>query len=185
MAISDINIQLKIRESDIAEFEKLFNRFYEPLCRQAFSVVHDMDAAEDIVQEFFYSFWKNRQQLSIRLALSAYMFRSVRNNALHYLKHRAVEQQYEGEMKNMATTTVLPETSLMQDDELNQLVEKALHEMPPRCSEVFKMSRFEGKKYREIAETMKISVKTVEADMGKALQFFRKQLSEYTTGETG
>jgi RNA polymerase sigma-70 factor (ECF subfamily) len=64
--------------------------------------------------------------------------------------------------------------------ELNKIISSTLQQMPERCSTVFRMNRFEGKKYREIAEIMSISIKTVEADMGKALQFFRKSLKDYS-----
>ena len=70
-------------------------------------------------------------------------------------------------------------------NELNYAVNETLQQMPERCSLVFRMNRFEGKKYREIAEILSISVKTVEADMGKALQIFRKSLKDYTGEGTG
>jgi RNA polymerase sigma-70 factor (ECF subfamily) len=64
--------------------------------------------------------------------------------------------------------------------DLEKVIQATLQQMPQRCSAVFRMNRFEGKKYREIAEILSVSVKTVEADMGKALQIFRKSLREFT-----
>jgi RNA polymerase sigma-70 factor (ECF subfamily) len=69
--------------------------------------------------------------------------------------------------------------------ELNKIIGSTLQQMPKRCSMIFRMNRFEGKKYREIAEILSISVKTVEADMGKALQLFRKSLKEFTNEQVG
>lgn len=66
-------------EPDLKEFEKVFRKYYEPLCRYAYSIVRDADEAEEIVQEFFYTFWLNRNRISIRLSLKSYLYRSVRN----------------------------------------------------------------------------------------------------------
>lgn len=181
MLIPDFYLQRKIQGGDIREFERLFVKYYKPLCLHANKIVKDIDAAEDIVQEFFYNFWKNRESFSPRISLNAYLYQSIRNNSIHYLEHLAVKEIY---TKQVLTDfqDILPETSPenieMQD--LNRIIQLTLKEMPERCSRVFKMNRFEGKKYREIAEILSVSVKTVEADMGKALQLFRKSLAEFT-----
>ena len=181
MNLPDFYIQKKIQGGDIREFERLFTRYYEPLCRHANKILRDMDAAEDIVQEFFYNFWKNRQSFSIRLSLNAYLYQSIRNNSFHYLEHLAIRQTYAEKVLNDNHELIPAE---IQDNvemkELNNAIHATLTQMPERCSRIFRMNRFEGKKYREIAEILSISVKTVEADMGKALQLFRKSLKEYT-----
>jgi RNA polymerase sigma-70 factor (ECF subfamily) len=138
-----------------------------------------MDAAEDIVQEFFYNFWKNRETTQPVLSLNAYLYQSIRNNSLRYLQHQLIKQQY----ADKATAMKKPEPdeeALLEMEELNIAIDKTLKKLPERCSRIFRMNRFEGKKYREIAEIMSISVKTVEADMGKALQVFRSSLKEFT-----
>jgi RNA polymerase sigma-70 factor (ECF subfamily) len=139
-----------------------------------------MDASEDIVQEFFCNLWKNRQDMNAAFSLSAYLFRSVHNNALHYLAHRSVKQKYEvaeqGDRRLCSRETL----TRLELQELERAVEQTLRKLPERCARVFKLNRFEGKKYREIAEMLSISVKTVEADMGMALREFRETLGEYT-----
>lgn len=143
-----------------------------------------MDVAEDIVQEFFYNFWKNRESFSPKLSLNAYLYQSIRNNSLHYLQHLAVRETFARSMVNDYQETGTTEN---QDNvelkELNQVINATLQQLPERCSQIFRMNRFEGKKYREIAEILSISIKTVEADMGKALRIFRKSLKEYTGEE--
>jgi RNA polymerase sigma-70 factor, ECF subfamily len=181
MSLADFYIQKKIQGGDIREFERLFVKYYEPLCKQANKILKDMNTAEDIVQEFFYQFWKNRESFSLKLSLNAYLYQSIRNNSLHYLEHLSVRQSYSQQVYNdlneMEPSVIQGEVE-MQD--LNKVINTTLLQMPERCSMVFRMNRFEGKKYREIAEILSISVKTVEADMGKALQLFRKSLKEYT-----
>jgi RNA polymerase sigma-70 factor (ECF subfamily) len=184
MSITDFYIQKKIQGGDIREFERLFVKYYEPLCRHADKILKDMDTAEDIVQEFFYNFWKNRESFSPKLSLNAYLYQSIRNNALHYLQHLAVRETY---AQHVISDFQEPMQEESQEDiemqELNRAIHTTLQQMPERCSRIFRMNRFEGKKYREIAEILSVSVKTVEADMGKALQFFRKSLKEFTGEE--
>jgi len=181
MNLPDFHIQKKIQGGDIREFERLFTRYYEPLCRHADKILKDMDTAEDIVQEFFYNFWKNRESFSIKLSLNAYLYQSIRNNALHYLQHLAVRETYARDITGEYQETIQSgDQEEVELQDLNRVISATLQQMPERCSRIFRMNRFEGKKYREIAEILSISVKTVEAEMGKALQLFRKSLKEFT-----
>lgn len=182
MDLNDFYIQRKIQGGDIKEFERLFTKYYEPLCRFANTFLKDMDTAKDIVQEFFYGFWKNRISFTLKLSLNSYLYQSIRNNALHYLQHIAVRQKYAEALKNETQDTFF----VSQPDEigyreLNKVIDETLKQLPERCSRIFCLNRFEGKKYWEIAEILSISIKTVEADMGKALQLFRKALKDYNT----
>jgi len=171
--------QTRIKQDDLVEFEKLFKSFYSPLCHYAFKFLKDMDLAEEIVQEFFYNYWKNRQTMDIQISIKSYMFRSIRNNSLKYLEHVRVVKKYEQNFKNTNITEPGLETNELEVKELNEIIESTLNELPERCRLIFRLSRFEGLKYSEIAEKLSISVKTVEANMGKALQLFRKNLKQY------
>lgn len=141
-----------------------------------------MDTAEDLVQEFFYQFWKNRETFTLRWSLSAYLYQSIRNNALHQLEHLAIRKRHTEEVarefRDVVPAQLQTETEL---NDLRKIINVTLLQMPERRSRIFRMNRFEGKKYREIAELLSISEKTVEADMGKALQLFRKSLKEFMT----
>ncbi len=181
MNLTDFSIQKKIQGGDIMEFERLFMKYYKPLCCHADKILKDRDASEDLVQEFFYLFWKNRETFTPKFSLNAYLHQSIRNNALHYMEHLAVRKRYAEQVFNECKD-LLPSHMQTEPDlnELDEVVNKTLRQMPERCSRIFLMNRFEGKKYREIAEILSVSVKTVEADMGKALQMFRKSLKDYT-----
>ncbi|MCK9422057.1 MAG: RNA polymerase sigma-70 factor [Bacteroidales bacterium] len=180
MNLNDLSIQKKIQAGDIREFERLFMKFYEPLCHHADKILNDMDTAEDLVQEFFYLFWKNRETFTLKFSLNAYLYRSIRNNAFHYLEHLAIRKNYAEnvfrEFQDMMPAHLQTDVDL---NDLGKAINATLEQMPERCSLIFQMNRFEGKKYREIAEILSISVKTVEAEMGKALQIFRKSLRDY------
>ena len=171
--------QTKIKQDDLGEFEKLFKSYYSPLCHYAFRFLKDMDSAEEIVQEFFYNYWKNRHTMNIQISIKSYMFRAVRNNSLKYLEHVKVVKKYEQNFIDSNSSNIGIETDELEVKELNDIIEATLNELPERCSQIFKLSRFDGLKYNEIAEKLSISVKTVEANMGKALQLFRKNLKQY------
>jgi len=180
MNLKDVFIQRKIQDGDIREFERLFTLYYEPLCRHADRILNDMDVAEDLVQDFFYQFWKNRETFTVKWSLNAYLYRSIGNNAVHYMKHMAMRRRYAEKVASDfhdAVPSHFPADAEMMD--LDRIINATLRQMPERCSRIFRMNRFDGKKYHEIAEILSISVKTVEADMGKALKMFRKSLKEY------
>jgi RNA polymerase sigma-70 factor (ECF subfamily) len=94
MNLADYQIRKKIQGGDIHEFEHLFLEYFKPLCRQAYLLLGDMDQAEDIVQEFFYNFWKNREEIIINSSLNAYLFQSIRNNAIRCLEQQALKREY-------------------------------------------------------------------------------------------
>jgi len=186
MPLTDFYIQKKIQDGDIGEFERLFEKYYIPLCHHANNILKDMDAAEDVVQEFFYHFWKNRESFRLKLSLNAYLYQSIRNNALQHLKFITIRESYTDQVKsNLSGLSASDNQNTIEMHEINKAIQITLQQMPERCARVFQMNRFEGKKYREIAEILSVSIKTVEADMGKALQLFRKSLKEFTGEEAG
>jgi RNA polymerase sigma-70 factor, ECF subfamily len=170
-------LQIKIKSNDVEAFEKIFREHYSPLVLFATKIVNDPDVAEEIVQEFFYQYWKNREQMNIKFSLKSYFYQSVRNNALKYLRHESVKQKYASGMA--ASNTPQSFSPDYGEKELQNIIENVLENLPQRCSLIFRMNRFEGLTYKEIANKLSISVKTVEADMGKALKAFRNKLTKY------
>lgn len=168
-----------IRSGDEKAFEHLFKAQYPILCGYARKYLDDTDQAEEIVQEMFFSFWQKKEKLEINISLEAYLFRSVRNSCLNYLKHLKIREQYKlannQEIKRKEQEVHDSVVAL----ELQQRIEHVINQLPPERKKIFKMSRYEELKYKEIAEKLKISVKTVEAQMGKALKFLRLHLADY------
>ena len=168
----------RIRQGDKQEFEKLFRSSYVSLVRYAKTFVKDHDTSEEIVQDLFFRLWQDRQNLRIESSLNGYLFRSVHNRALHYIEHQKVVSRHAGEMAVGAEVSSEPVTDSIYYSELQTRVTRVLERLPERCRMIFRMNRFEGLKYYEIAEKLAVSLKTVEADMGKALREFRKVLAE-------
>lgn len=175
---SDSEIIGRIRQGDKQEFEKLFRSSYVSLVRYAKTLIRDLDASEEIVQELFFRLWQDRQTIRIESSLNGYLYRSVHNRALHYLEHQKVVSRHAGEVLAAADMTSEPVTDAIYYHELQARVARVLERLPERCRLIFKMNRFEGLKYIEIADKLAVSLKTVEADMGKALKEFRKALAE-------
>ncbi len=175
---SDSEIIGRIRQGDKQEFEKLFRSSYVSLVRYAKTLIRDHDASEEIVQDLFFRLWQDRQNLRIESSLNGYLFRSVHNRALHYIEHQKVISRHAGEMIAGAELTSEPVTEAIYYHELQVRVARVLERLPERCRMIFRMNRFEGLKYNEIADKLAVSLKTVEADMGKALKEFRKALAE-------
>ena len=179
MAFTDIIYQRGARNDDISAFEMLFKRHYEGLVNYSRSFLKDRDAAEEIVQQFFYNFWKNRKEINIKVSLKSYLYRSVRNNSLKYLDSLGVRKRYADRVLSMSKDHIVYDSDEMEFAELNEIIEDTLSELPERCGRVFRMSRFEGMKYDEIAKELSVSVKTVEANMTRALKLLRERLENY------
>ena len=165
----------KIIAGDEKAFEVVFNKYYKRLCIYASRFLFTDESAEEVVQEVFVRFWERSDSLNPESSLAAYLYRSVYNTCLNLIKHEKVKDNYKSYVLNYMDQN----SSDLQDEEeqkelLNQVV-LAIDELPPRCSEIFKLSRFEGLKYQEIADHLEISLKTVEVQMGKALRVLREK----------
>jgi RNA polymerase sigma-70 factor (family 1) len=160
-------------------YDLLFRHYYTPLCSHAIRYVYSREVAEDIVSEVFLSFWKNAVHENITTSFRAYLFTSVRNKCFTYLKwelnREAAEELDEVTPESLHTQP----DRLMEFDELHMRIEKIIAGLPPQNQKVFLMSRFAGKSYQEIAETLQISKKAVEAHISKALVEFRKALKNH------
>lgn len=164
--------------SDDQEFEKLFKANFNALHAYAFSILKDEDLAEEIVQGMFLKFWERRHHLNIQ-SIKAYLYKSVYNDSLNHLKHEKTKHKYHVFTKNSMNSENEDASSRMQLSELQHQIGKAMAQLPQQCRTIFQLSRFEELKYREIADQLGISVKTVENQMGKALKILRYQLADF------
>ena len=172
------NITKLIREGNLKEFERIFKEFYPQLCLYALRFVKTKDLSEEIVQNLFCQIWENRKELNIHTSIKAYLYRSTYHNALQVLRKIGSHNKYKEYVKHHFTEND-SSTNKLDEKEINKIVQQTLSSLPQRCGTIFKMSRFEGLKYQEIAQKLSISIKTVEANMGKALKAFRHNLKDY------
>ncbi|KEO72215.1 RNA polymerase sigma-70 factor [Anditalea andensis] len=179
MQISDQKVFFAIQQGDIPEFEMLFKNHYSPLCRFAFTYLADPDAAEEVVQATFIGFWEKLESTQIETSLKAYLYSSVRNACLNELKRQKVRQLHADKVMAGGVSFSLPSDQFILKNELEEKIGEAIQSLPEQCRLIFRMSRYEELKYRDIADQLNISVKTVENQMGKALKLMRAQLKDY------
>lgn len=166
-----------IRQGSSGAFERFFKSHYQALCGFAATYVKDADAAEDIVQNTFLTIWQKREGLELRQSLKSYLYTSVRNACLNKLKSEKIRDQYRAD--NIGSEENGESSDHLEEMELSERISKAIVEMPPERQKIFLMSREEGLKYKEIAEKLNKSIKTVENQMGKALKYMREELADF------
>ena len=160
-------------------FELLFKEQYTNLCRYSLSFVHDPEYAREIVQEVFISLWEKRHETNILTSVRSYLYRAVKNKSIDYLRSSKAKQKFEQEtLLNKLPDTGNP-AELTEYSELEKMIEKALKKLPAKCYTIFSMSRFDNLTNKQIAERLKLSVKTVEAQMTIALRKLKNSMEKF------
>ena len=159
-------------------FEEVFRAHFSELHAYAYTMLQQDDQAEEIVQQVFYKLWLKRSDLAIQQTLKAYLYKSVHNDCLNYIKHKKVKIAHQQHVLHTQEQSSSPVQHLAAR-ELKEKIQEALAQLPEQCRTIFQLSRFENLKYREIAEQLQLSVKTVENQMGNALKVMRQHLAAY------
>lgn len=168
-------VRVAFAESTSKGFEALFRLYYQALYSHALRFVYTKEKAEDIVCDVFYDFWKSNSFHSLQSTYRAYLYAAVRNRSYTYIRYELKEEKNltSPESSEQISAGANPE-SIIEYDELHQRIEQVIQELPTQCQRVFLLSRFEGKKNKEIAAELNLSLKTVEAHMARALSQLRK-----------
>ena len=167
-------------------FKQVFESYYPRLLRFAREYVNDLQDVEDILQEVFITLWEKRASLRVDTNLSAYLLTMVKNQCMDFLKHKQVVERYSlNQLTAMQQETTFNYYSVskfdpeqMDIESLERLAEKVISELPEQCRRVFELSRYDGLKYKEIAEKLGISVKTVETHISHALKILHVMLKD-------
>lgn len=175
---SALFLRTAFEENPSKGLELLFRRFYKPLCSHAVRFVYSKQIAEDLVSEVFFQFYRTKSYQNISSSYTSYLFRAVRNECFTYLR-REFGKNDTLEITDESTIST-PQEQPDAEIHYNHLflkVNEAIGELPVQCRRVFLLSRFENKKYNEIASELNISPKTVEVHISKALKHLRSALS--------
>jgi len=140
-------------------------------------MINDADVAEDIVQDQFVYLWENKQRLASVASIKAYLFKSVKNKSINFLK-KQYHSNAVGELDKNSVTEPFASIDLLEEAELISLLEKALEGLPVRYRTIFTMKRFGEMTNQEVASNLNISVKTVEAQMTIAMKKLGAYFSE-------
>lgn len=184
MNISENNIIKGLQEGSNMAYEYIFENYYSSLCAYSKKFVGRNDLAEEIVSETIFKIWRKREKLYISSSLKSYLFRSVCNSSLNFKRNIGNTESLDA-MKESGN--FFPENLLSDSSDTDSLIIQEIYDkitesielLPEQQQKVFKMKRFEGKKNKEIAEELGISVKTVEMHTSRALQHLRTNLKEY------
>lgn len=162
---------------DYGAFEKIFKGSYKSLCSFANRIVRSHELAEEIVDDVFCNLWKNRGRIQITSSFRSYLITSVRNKSLDCLRKRKNEKNSVLESASSVPCRQSIAYENMAFEELSHRIETAIQELPRQCRTIFLMSRDQDLKYKEIAEILNISIKTVDTQMGRALKYLRKTIA--------
>ncbi|HMQ49691.1 MAG TPA: RNA polymerase sigma-70 factor [Saprospiraceae bacterium] len=158
--------------------EVIFRLHYADLCRAVLRIIPSPEIAEDIGQDVLLELWRKRAQVQINTSLAAYLRRAGVNRALNYLRDQKMKFDQDADLEYHAPITPAV-TQELEAEELKQKIDEAIDALPERCRVVFVLSRFEDMSYQNIADTLDISVKTVENQITKALRILRDRLEGF------
>ncbi len=181
MDLAERRLVEQVAEGGEPAFERFFKTYFKSLYAYAFTMLRDEIMAEEIVQQVFYKIWEKKEQFRVNTSAKAYLYKAVYNECLNYLEHQKHKAKHQNYVVYIDRNRVSDESPAMRVElnELQSRLQAALSELPEQCRTIFYMSRFDELKYREIAERMGLSIKTVEAQMGKALKILREKLADF------
>jgi RNA polymerase sigma-70 factor (ECF subfamily) len=171
-------LKQKIQISNQKEFQQIYLKFFNGLSNYAFSILKDKDSAKDVVQEVFLDLWRKRKELQIKTSIDAYLLRSVKFKSIDYIRKASTKQQYAASVSAQAIDY---SDQLYDEDDLEerkQRISYAIAQLPPKCRKAFLMSRLQGFTYKEIAQEMNVSVKTIENQISRAFKLLRNLLND-------
>lgn len=175
---------------NIAFFNKLFNEYYRQFVLFAMGYIRDEAKAQDFVSDAFASYWEKKETLPEDTNAPGYILTIVKNNCLNHLQHRKIKQRAAQELTEHAQWLIDTQINTLEacnpdnifSQEINQIIEGTISNLPKRTAKIFRMSRFENLSHREIAKTIGVSTKSVEYHITKALSVLRINLKDFLTG---
>lgn len=161
-----------VSKGDEKAFNLLFHKYFVSVCRFANVYVEDQSISEELALDVFANLWERREEITITTSLKSYLFQSVRNKCLNYIR----DHQHLVSIESVNLVEAYELNDSVEYDELNRLVEEAIYSLPEKCREVFEKSRKDELSNKEIALQMNISVRTVDAHIVAALNKIRKYI---------
>ena len=169
----------QIKAGDQEALGDVFRAFHDELHAYAVRYVNEAQVADDLLQDVFLRIWRRRKKWHLRHSMQAYLYGAVRNRSLKYLKHCQVRRDYAQRELAKERTPVNPPAEHLRAVELQSAIDACLDDLPERRREIFVLSRYHHLTYREIADVLGISIKTVETQMMRALRLFRTRLEPF------
>ena len=168
-------------------FEDIYLSYFSKMKYFAKEYVISEEDAENIVQDVFVELWENKEMLNMHMNLIAYLFTTIKNKCLNHLRHKLVVQETASKLQEEYTISIRMnldsleafDNNLFSDQDIEKIISRALDTLSEKCRTIFIMSKIEGKKQKEIAQELNISINTIETQMGIAYKKLRIELKDY------
>lgn len=167
---------LSIKKGDRDVFKNFFNNQYTPMVNYAYKITRSEAAAEEIVQEMYLYIWEKKEKIELKTSLQSYMYAGIKNRCINYLKNDLPKSAQSNDIESVKEQFYEMQIGKEDESNLGRIVNDAIQQLPPKCKEIFLMSRYGGLTYDEISEELGISVKTVENQISIALKKLRELL---------
>jgi RNA polymerase sigma-70 factor (ECF subfamily) len=179
MQKSEKQILSQIRKGDIGAYKYLFESYYKELYFFSRKFLGNKEVAEEIVQDVFIALWENKDNLYITKSIKSYLYTSVKNRSINYLKSKINNKDFVGIDEVVKEGNVLQADRLLELSELDDLIVEAVSKLPPKCKEMFHMSRNSEMTYQEIADALNVSKETVKSQISEALKRIKVYLNKH------
>ncbi len=168
-------------------FEQIYVTYFSKMKRFAQEYVQSGEEAENIVHDVFLELWERKELLSYHINILAFLFTAIKNKCIDYLRHEIVVKEASSQMQEEFLLTMqmkyksleLFDQNMFNEKDIEEILQNAIQKLPDRCREIFIKSKIEGKKQKEIAVELNISVNTVETQIGLAYKRLREELKDF------
>lgn len=165
-----------LKKGEESAYRYVFDNYYDRLVFFANKMLNDIDSSRNVVQEVIVMVFDKRDELNIHTSLNSFLHQVVRNRVLNLLKHEKIKSTHHAEMLHQSENYDVENRAEYND--LQDAIKSIVSELPPRCKEIFELSRVDGKSNQEIAEELEISKRTVETQISNALKQLRLGLKK-------
>ncbi len=172
--MADIIDWRKIKNGDKAEYDKMFDYYYNPLCSFAYSYLKNAHIVEDIIVDVFAHIWEKRSSLDIKSSLKNYLLTLAKNFTVNYIRQNKIQFV---DIGNLTEITEEDDFQYLENIEIQKKLEDLINDLPDQRRIVLKMAVFEGKTYKEIAEELGVTVNTIKTQMSRSYKYLKENLS--------
>lgn len=169
----------RLKQDDGRALELIYRHYWEQLFNHAYNRLQDEDETKELIQDLFVDLWQKRKEVAIRTSLTAYLHAALRFKILNHIKAAIVRERYRSSIDHNKFNPRSDVEDTFNYAELHSALHTALQLLPPQPRRVYELRHNEGLSYAEIADSLRISVSTVEKHMIKALRYIRKHLRQY------
>jgi len=175
-SLSDSELVTLLQSGDGGAYKEIYERYSIIILNHAYNKTRDREEAKDLVHEAFTTLWANRYDVKLNINLSGYLYTCVRNGFLNHVARNGVQSKYLASLKDFSLQGEVVTDHLVRERQLMGIINKEIADLPPKMSEVFKLSRNEYLSHKEIAKKLGISEQTVSKQVTNALKILRVKI---------